>query len=322
MTRARLWRAAVWTGFVLLVVFAARLFVRVLGELAEARVHPSALLLVASVLVLVVARLLDCEGWHRLMAGFGRDRIGNVRVFTVAELFRYLPGGVAHFGARYRLARAEGVAPADVVALSTVDLALRLGVGVLSFVVAISVWPGVPRQYVWLALVLLPALAAAASPAVVGRCLALAQRKLNREVTPVELSQRTVVGASAWFTVSSLARGAAVWLALAAVTPMTPRDVVPVTGAAALAWVVGVVVPFAPGGLGVREATAVALLVTFVTLDVATFAALFSRAGIIVAEFVVAGAVAAAARGRRTPADDPIDLDLREIAPADRTARS
>jgi uncharacterized membrane protein YbhN (UPF0104 family) len=50
------------------------------------------------------------------------------------------------------------------------------------------------------------------------------------------------------------------WLAFA---PATPQEIVTLLSAFSLAWLVGLVVPGAPGGLGVFEATAIAILKPF-----------------------------------------------------------
>jgi hypothetical protein len=44
--------------------------------------------------------------------------------------------------------------------------------------------------------------------------------------------------------------------------PLLPEQILPLLGGFSLAWVLGLVIPGAPGGIGVFEATAIALLGT------------------------------------------------------------
>ncbi|HEY9835855.1 MAG TPA: hypothetical protein V6D27_03100, partial [Vampirovibrionales bacterium] len=57
-----------------------------------------------------------------------------------------------------------------------------------------------------------------------------------------------------------LLRGAGFILTVQAMTPVQPGQLPPLMGAFSFAWLLGLVVPGAPGGLGIFEATAIALL--------------------------------------------------------------
>ncbi len=73
---------------------------------------------------------------------------------------------------------------------------------------------------------------------------------------------------------------------------------VAVVGAFALAHAVGVLVVIAPAGVGAREAVLVALLSPSLGVPGAAAVALLSRVAHAAADFLVAGAAAAWARGR------------------------
>jgi uncharacterized membrane protein YbhN (UPF0104 family) len=86
--------------------------------------------------------------------------------------------------------------------------------------------------------------------------------------------------------------GAAAWILVDAVSPSTP-ELAFLTGAYALAWLTGFVVPFAPSGLGVREATLAGLLAPQFGLGPATTIAVALRFSNIVGDLLVVAAVEA-----------------------------
>lgn len=273
--------------------------------------------------LLTAARAGDVGGWYALLRGTGlRGRFGETaRVYTVSELVRYLPGGVLHFAARYRFATAVGVRAEAVVSTTVADVVLRLGCGVALFVATLPWWPGLPAGWIAAAALALPVTAVAASPKVLHRVLSVAGRRLGRGAQVPVLGYRCLAWASAAYLGGWVVRGLVTWLMardLLGVGPGTAAVMVGVTG---IAWVVGVVVPFAPGGLGVREAVGVALLAPFVPADAALMLMLLTRLGAMAAEGLAVGLVLAglrlkALRARRAPAaPQTVDLTGTDRAP-------
>jgi uncharacterized membrane protein YbhN (UPF0104 family) len=99
-----------------------------------------------------------------------------------------------------------------------------------------------------------------------------------------------------------LPAGAAAWVLTDGLSPSS-ADVRFVTGAYALAWLVGFVVVFAPSGLGVREATLVALLAPRFGIGPATVLALMLRFANVLGDLAAAGMTEAVAllETRRRP---------------------
>lgn len=88
-----------------------------------------------------------------------------------------------------------------------------------------------------------------------------------------------------------LATGLGTWLLLRALSSEEIPGVAWVTGVFAFSWMVGFLVPLLPGGLGLREATFVALIATSVGVGPATALALAVRLTATVGEFVAIGLV-------------------------------
>lgn len=105
--------------------------------------------------------------------------------------------------------------------------------------------------------------------------------------------RRALLSATAVACGSWVATGPAAWLIVTAMTPHAP-SALSMTGAYAFAWLLGFVVVFAPSGLGVREATLIALLSPDLGIAAATLVAvtlrLASTLGDLLALFVVEAA--------------------------------
>jgi hypothetical protein len=101
--------------------------------------------------------------------------------------------------------------------------------------------------------------------------------------------------------------GAATWLFAGALISRPVPGVAFLVGAYAFAWLVGFVVPFVPSGLGIREATLVALLTPYLGAAGATALAVALRLANIAGDLVAIGAIEVLRRSTRR---------LRERAPS------
>jgi len=81
-----------------------------------------------------------------------------------------------------------------------------------------------------------------------------------------------------------LVAGVALFATLAALTPVGWEQLPAVVGVWGVAYLAGFIAPLTPAGIGVREATASALLATLVPLPVAVAAALLFRLILTAAE--------------------------------------
>ncbi len=108
-----------------------------------------------------------------------------------------------------------------------------------------------------------------------------------------------------------LATGLGTWLLLRALSSEEIPGVAWVTGVFAFSWMVGFLVPLLPGGLGLREATFVALIGTSVGVGPATALALAVRLTATVGEFVAIGLVELLYLLRKRSAGWRGDLEIR-----------
>lgn len=117
------------------------------------------------------------------------------------------------------------------------------------------------------------------------------------------LSDRRMLHAGAWYVLAFLAYGAANVMAQIGVGHTTGH--IRIAGVACLAWAVGVVIIFAPGGLGAREAVYVKLIGGRLGVGLPSAGAVAARLASIVAELLVLLIVAGPFwHDRPTPAVD------------------
>jgi hypothetical protein len=201
-------------------------------------------------------------------------------VWMRSFLARYVPSGAltvaVRLDARGRIGASRGQ-----ILLATVyeQVAAALG-GASAATVALLLTRRQPPPLA-AALVVSLGAALAAAPAAISRL----RRVPLPQARPVRVPRRALTAAalldcSGWFLT-----GGAAWTLVDALSTRT-ESVAFVTGAYALAWLAGFVIVFAPSGLGVREATLVALLAPGFGTGPATALALILRFANIVGDLV------------------------------------
>ena len=220
----------------------------------------------ASAIVLGTYALL-IQVWRILMAGGGASLRfwPAARIWTISNLWRYVPGKLWSIGAMAAMAQRENVSPGAAASASILGVVLNIGTGLaISMLVAwgwLGEHPGM--QPVAVALLVAAALGVISLPYTLPRLAALASRLTRRDVRidppPTWAIALAVAGNLLSWALYGLAFG---WLA---------RGLGVASGGASWQWiavftasyVVGYIILIAPGGLGARELTMAPLLVAF-----------------------------------------------------------
>ncbi|HEX9632356.1 MAG TPA: lysylphosphatidylglycerol synthase domain-containing protein [Gemmatimonadales bacterium] len=249
----------------------------------------------AGAVVLVTYGLL-VAAWRAVIGGWG-ERLAYrpaVRIWTVSNLGRYLPGKVWSVAGLAVLAQREGVAAWAAVGAAVAMQAIAVGSGVA---VAAATVPGTlsaPGALV-AAAVAAATIAALAMPRVVALVGRITRRPGLRPM-PV----RAVVLAGTVTTVSWLAYGVGFWCLARGTLGNTSLGMAPAIGVFAAGYITGLLALFAPGGVGVREAVFIALLAPSVGSGGAIVLGVASRALLTLTE--VAAALLGLLGGRGGPA--------------------
>jgi dolichol-phosphate mannosyltransferase len=242
--------------------------------------------------LLVLAPLGQAVTLGVALRALGADApaLETLRVWARSFLLRYEPTGTAGFVYRVRRRERLGASTPQVLAASGYEQLAAVTAGAA---VALGAFVGAGARPPVLACVLALALGAAAlasRPAWLGDRLA---RWVSRRGMAVAgpLPGRTLglmvaVNCAGW-----AATGAGVWLlAQGLLGPGQAPGVLVLLGAFALAWVVGVLTPLLPGGLGPRDAALTVALTPVIGPGRAAVLAIALRAATVAAEVLAAAA--------------------------------
>jgi glycosyltransferase 2 family protein len=245
---------------------------------------------IAAVALIACAIAASALVWRILVVGSGVDLPASesVRIVALSQLGKYIPGGIWQPLGQVGLARRAGVG----VALASVTAAIFMVLTAAGALVAGPVLLALSHAagaFVWL-LALAPASMVVVHPAVIRRCLKLAARAARRPVPDIaDVSPALVARAFAAILPVWLLYGTSVWLGARAIGLADAGDWTLISGAFAIAWVIGFLALPVPGGLGIREAILLLILGAKFPSSDAIAIAVTSRMFFIAAEGALAG---------------------------------
>jgi uncharacterized membrane protein YbhN (UPF0104 family) len=302
VTRQRALRVARLLFVLLTLAFAWWGFRGRWGEIGDAVSDTGPLRLAGAVVCAAAGLVLTAMLWRLLLRWVGSE-VGvrdAAAVFFVGQLGKYVPGSVWSIAAQAQLGRRHDVPARSSATASVLFLLVHTATGLLvgGLLVAlgaVELPDGVSVLWAWAA-VLVGAVSLV--PPLLRR---VADRLAGRGVDAVfegpEMVRTVVLMVAVW------ALYGASLMCLVPTGGGSP-GLLGATAAFALAHAVGVLIVFAPAGVGAREAVLVALLSPALGVPGAVAVALMSRVAHALADFLAAGAAAGWARagGGRHPA--------------------
>lgn len=247
--------------------------------------------------------------WRDLLTsqGYRTTPVAGLRVFFLAQLGKYLPGGIWNLVAQVDMARdlripARQAATATFLSVALSVIAALLVAGVtLPFAI-----PGLIGTY-WWAFLAVPALVVLLLPPVVAWWSALAFRILRRPGTAVRLTWAALARATALLLVSWVALGLSFGALVQGLGGSGASLWLMSIGVFSLAWVAGFLVIVAPAGAGVREAALVLGFAAVLPAGAVLAIAVLSRVVLVVADVLLAAGLFVAGRARTAgqPPDAP-----------------
>jgi glycosyltransferase 2 family protein len=235
---------------------------------------------VAGAAVCVIAGLgAMVMAWRALLADLGSPLPlpAAIRVMFVGQLGKYVPGAVWAVAAQVELARDHDVPRRRSAAASLVSMATTLVVGLIAAGVMLPLTSAhAVRQYWWV-LAITPLVAVCLYPKIIKFGLDLALRLLRRPPLQESVSGAGMARALAWTTLGWLCYGAHAWFLIRVFAGDSPHTFALALGAYALAWAVGFLIIFFPGGIGPRELALIAVLSPVMSSASALVVALASR---------------------------------------------
>lgn len=257
--------------------------------------------------------------WRALLADLGSPLPlpAAVRVMFVGQLGKYVPGAVWAVAAQVELARDYQVPRRRSAAASLVSMAVTLVVGLVAAGVTLPLISAHAARQYWWVLALTPLAAICLYPPVTRFMLNLALRALRRQPLDQTVSGHGMARALAWTTLGWLCYGAHAWFLIGVFAGKGGGAFALSLGAYALAWAVGFLIIFFPGGIGPREVALIAVLAPVMPSASALVVALASRVVMTIGDLAWAGAGLAIGRARRPhPATAPAAPPDRQPSPA------
>lgn len=271
---------------------------QVVPELRQLRWYAVALSLAAA----MAGTSCQMLAWRTILADLGSPipvRAAG-RISFVAQLGKYVPGGVwavaaqVELGHDFRIPRTRSLASVLVSLIVTLGSGLAIALATLPFVS-----PGLARHYWWV-LAVVPLVGLALCPPVLGRLLDRALAVLRRPPLPAWPSWRGLRRALGWNLAGWLLLGAQVWLLVASLGGAHAASVLVAVGGYALAFAAGMLLVVVPSGIGARELI-LALALAPVLLHGAAIAVALTTRGISTLSDIGLGALGSVA-GRHRPA--------------------
>ncbi len=240
--------------------------------LAAAAVLPTYALLIAA--------------WRNIITGWGQHLpyLPAVRIWTLSNLGRYLPGKVWSVAGLAVLAQRRGVAPWAAVGSAVVMQAVAVGSGVI---IALATVPGAASPLAFGAALMVAA--ALVLTFTLPRAADLVARIVPghdlRPLSPGAVLRATGATAAAWF-----GYGVAFWCLARGMLGPTALSLGTASGVFAAGYLVGLLAIVAPGGVGVREAVFLAFLTPVLGSGPALALTAASRLLLTLTEALAAGA--------------------------------
>ena len=219
-------------------------------------------LLAAGLAVTLIAHIWSGWVWSWILREFDLPVKGRwgILVYLKTNIAKYLPGNIWQFYGRIVAAKAIGlpIAPAT---LSVLLEPLLMAAAALAIaLLGIQQTLGIQQNNGW-QLLILAAVLTGIHPRLLNPLLRLVSqlKKSQDSVEGLQLKRYPLLPllGEVGFV---LLRGAGFLLTLLALSPIAPAQVPVVISAFSFAWMLGLIVPGAPGGIGIFEATALALL--------------------------------------------------------------
>jgi hypothetical protein len=238
--------------------------------------------------------------WRALLAGLGSPLPlpAAIRVMFVGQLGKYVPGAVWALAAQVELARDYDVPRRRSTTASLVGMAVTLVVGLIAAGIMLPLTSADAAGHYWWVLAVTPLAVACLHPRVIKFGLNLALRVLRRPPLEESVSAAAMARALAWTTLGWLFYGAHAWFLISDFagkggggegTDKGVHTFALALGGYALAWAIGFLIIFFPGGIGPREVALIAVLAPVMPSGSALVVALASRVVMTIGDLAWAG---------------------------------
>ena len=220
-------------------------------------------LVAIALIVTLLAHIWSGWVWTGILSIFGQS-LGlyrGIRVYLITNIAKYLPGNVWHFYGRISAIKKEG-GGTGTATLCVILEPLLMAASALVIAIASSLFGAIDIDNTWVILGQILALAAVLigiDPRILNPILHRLGKNKNGSTIETRLKTYPLLPflGEIGFVIF---RGTGFLFTMMALQRVTPSQIPILLSAFSIAWLLGLVVPGAPGGIGVFEATAIAIL--------------------------------------------------------------
>jgi uncharacterized membrane protein YbhN (UPF0104 family) len=236
--------------------------------------------------------------WRAILSDLGSDLPlpATVRVASVAQIAKYLPGAVWAFAAQVELGHDYAVPRRRSASAVIISLAVALATGLLLATATLPIASSHAAHRYWWIMSLAPLIALCLLPPVLRSLLDRAFALIRSDPLERPLTGPGLLSAVAWSLAGWAFWGVHAWLLTADLTGRGLGVLLLAAGSYAIAWSAGILLVVFPGGIGARELVLVAALAPVMPRGAALLLALTSRIVTTISEVTWAGVGLAAAR--------------------------
>lgn len=244
--------------------------------------------LAIALIVTIIAHLWSSVVWFSILKEFNQPVkiTWAIPVYLKTNIAKYLPGNVWHFYGRISTATKAGIS----VEIASMSVLLEPLLMVAAALIVASICypqPSWAWQLIGLGIVLIGVHPQFLNPAIAfASKLKFKDKKSQDQVFTLKQYPWRILLAEVIFVII---RGTGFLLTLNSVTTVGINQINLLFSAFCLAWLLGLIVPGSPGGVGVFEATAIALLKNDFSPGILLTAVAFYRLVSILAETLAAG---------------------------------
>ncbi|MBR8826907.1 MAG: flippase-like domain-containing protein [Gomphosphaeria aponina SAG 52.96 = DSM 107014] len=230
-------------------------------EVVAVRIEPQGwLMLFFALLSTFAAHIWSAWVWTWILKAFHQPFGGAtaIKIYLITNLAKYLPGNIWHFYGRISAVTKAG-GSLEVASLSVLLEPLLMAAAALLIALTSSSFGWLTTSQVGLQFLVLAIVLLGINPHILNWGIRLLSRLKGQKTATMEIKQYPLLPLLGELCFLLL-RGTGFLFAVAALMPVNYYDIPQLLSVFSFAWLLGLIVPGAPGGLGVFEATAIASL--------------------------------------------------------------
>ncbi|OGC76441.1 MAG: hypothetical protein A2145_03980 [candidate division Zixibacteria bacterium RBG_16_40_9] len=252
--------------------------------------------LLSSIILLFINFFLGSYSWFLIMRNM-KEKLSfkkSMKIIAKSQLAKYIPGGIWQTLGRVYLMERENISKTKVLIGSLVEIQFVVFTALIFyFLIFFSGWrpkflAQVYQDYKIISLILVLVLLVSFHPKFIKGLVGFLGRVFKMSTYEINLKWKDVFLLLGVFFSAWVIQGTAFFLLLNSIYKTPLNFFIAIVGSHIISWIMGFLVLFAPGGMGVREGVLAVLLKTFLPLPIALGISLLSRVWTVVCEVILA----------------------------------